>query len=333
MSQSPSSPPPPSRPMNPLHGTTIDTAPDSLGLPKVSNVEAGEATDEAQLSRSPSGSFVKRTMEKLSRSTTRPRSSREEHNTSGPRKIFSISRRSKDNQSSDDKGGEFHVSQQSATTDAGPLSAASHASDDSPFIRPASPVEDAAAQPSRPSILNFRGTGSMRAGTQTLIQALQAMPWTEEAENEDNSSEDSQGDTDEEGPALASSIHALYKPVAHARRGEMSPSEEHPIALPEYFGDNELGGGIRSPDELVEDDFEASSPRMTAEEDLAERPGTSPPVMRRDGKPAVRSGSMATVKLQRRARLASKLREVFEVEDIGEVVAGQHGAPFNLPVP
>ena len=35
-----------------------------------------------------------------------------------------------------------------------------------------------------------------------------------------------------------------------------------------------------------------------------------------------RSGSMGTVKLQRRAKLAEKLREVFSVEGIEEVVAG-----------
>ena len=36
-----------------------------------------------------------------------------------------------------------------------------------------------------------------------------------------------------------------------------------------------------------------------------------------------RSGSMGTVKIQRRARLAEKLREVFDVPGIEEVVAGK----------
>jgi len=39
-------------------------------------------------------------------------------------------------------------------------SSVASSADDSPFIRPPSPVEDA-AQPNRPSILNFRGTGSV----------------------------------------------------------------------------------------------------------------------------------------------------------------------------
>lgn len=36
----------------------------------------------------------------------------------------------------------------------------------------------------------------------------------------------------------------------------------------------------------------------------------------------LRAGSMATVRVQRRAKLASKLREVFDLDDIHEVVAG-----------
>ena len=36
-----------------------------------------------------------------------------------------------------------------------------------------------------------------------------------------------------------------------------------------------------------------------------------------------RSGSMATVKLQRRARLAEKLREIFDINGIEEVIAGK----------
>ena len=38
---------------------------------------------------------------------------------------------------------------------------------------------------------------------------------------------------------------------------------------------------------------------------------------------STRSGSMATVKLQRRARLAEKLREIFEISGIEEVIAGE----------
>lgn len=39
--------------------------------------------------------------------------------------------------------------------------------------------------------------------------------------------------------------------------------------------------------------------------------------------PPTRSGSMATVKLQRRARLAEKLRDIFDLKGIEEVVAGK----------
>ena len=46
-----------------------------------------------------------------------------------------------------------------------------------------------------------------------------------------------------------------------------------------------------------------------------------------------RSGSMATVKLQRRARLAEKLREVFDVPGIQEVIAGKVSATVRLMLP
>jgi sterol 3beta-glucosyltransferase len=58
----------------------------------------------------------------------------------------------------------------------------------------------------------------MRAGTQTLIQALQAIPWTEDADNEDETQHDvsdhaGKADTDSEDEAhtreytSASTIH------------------------------------------------------------------------------------------------------------------------------
>lgn len=39
-----------------------------------------------------------------------------------------------------------------------------------------------------------------------------------------------------------------------------------------------------------------------------------------------RQGSMATVRLQRRAMLAEKLRDIYELDDIEEVHAGQYTA-------
>ena len=37
----------------------------------------------------------------------------------------------------------------------------------------------------------------------------------------------------------------------------------------------------------------------------------------------VRSGSLATIRVMRRSKLASKLREIFEIKDIEEVTAGK----------
>ena len=47
-----------------------------------------------------------------------------------------------------------------------------------------------------------------------------------------------------------------------------------------------------------------------------------PTMTRRRDRTGSRSGSMATVRLDRRAQLAKKLRGVFELSDINEVIAG-----------
>lgn len=42
-----------------------------------------------------------------------------------------------------------------------------------------------------------------------------------------------------------------------------------------------------------------------------------------------RSTSLATVKLQRRARLAEKLKEVFDVKEVTEVIAGSYSSTID----
>jgi sterol 3beta-glucosyltransferase len=83
--------------------------------------------------------------------------------------------------------------------------------DDSPFVAPPD-------LPSRPTLNQFQGAGSvsasliiiirdlllilfffyskMRAGTQTLIQALQALPWGDDENDDDMSNHDSSEDED-----------------------------------------------------------------------------------------------------------------------------------------
>ncbi|KAF8592020.1 glycosyltransferase family 1 protein [Ramaria rubella] len=172
----------------------------------------------------------------------------------------------------------------------------------------------------------------MRAGTQTLIQALQAIPW-EETDRDDgdgaSGSEDERADAEDEGgPVLASSIHTIYRPIARIRRGDTPFISQTPGQDGEYFGYSrglvEQGQEQEQIlEELIEDDFE---PDSTAQGSSLKDATLAPPEVKTEESPArrgpmLRAGSMATVRVQRRAKLAFKLQEVFELDDIKEVVA------------
>ncbi|PFH54756.1 glycosyltransferase family 1 protein [Amanita thiersii Skay4041] len=182
----------------------------------------------------------------------------------------------------------------------------------------------------------------MRAGTQTLIQALQALPWTDpdnydEASNHDISSADS--DSDEESRRkyprsyssspwfkcpdiegqLASSIHAIYRPLARSRRLS-SPAALRRNGIAVYATVAEEPGQEDSlgSDEDDTEDFEypTSHVHQSISNSKQHSPVTSLTYSR---PPPARSCSGATVKLQRRARLAEKLRQVFDLPGIEEV--------------
>lgn len=189
----------------------------------------------------------------------------------------------------------------------------------------------------------------MRAGTQTLIQALQAVPWDSDRGEEDTTAPEDT--SDEEGAqggergtsecarmpdfaththqpvldfVLASSIHTIHRPVVQARSPVASkifnlsdpPTDEYFATLAE---------------EGAEADFEPEHQGAAAELVPISPVHTITSIRsagRRDGEVdprenQLRKPSMATVRLRRRARLAEKLREVFELKDIDEVVAGE----------
>ena len=97
MASTPPEPPLPHR-MNPVPGTNIDTSPATIGLSTTSHADDEGST---ALFRSPSGSFVRRTVEKtiekLSRSGSRS-SKLEDNKGSTPRRLFSLSRKAKDHE-------------------------------------------------------------------------------------------------------------------------------------------------------------------------------------------------------------------------------------------
>ncbi|KAG1754997.1 glycosyltransferase family 1 protein [Suillus paluster] len=254
------------------------------------------------------------------------------------RRMFSLSRKGKGREPSDHTEvviGPSTCSQMprqvlsNGNTDTGAQSSDHLAQDDSPFIRPRSP----SPLRSRPSLQAFRGTGSMRAGTQTLIQALQAMPWANISDQDDDlanvTAPQGDEDSDDSGAVpMASSIHAIYRPVARSRRTEASLSSR--IALPSQAeghegSDGDLDVTSTSEEDADTEDFEATTPRpadvqepqLTAPElPTAYRPGV---LMRR--KASSHAASITTVKVARRARLAEKLKEIFELDAIDEVLA------------
>ncbi|KAG8220047.1 glycosyltransferase family 1 protein [Butyriboletus roseoflavus] len=204
--------------------------------------------------------------------------------------------------------------------------------DDSPFITPPSPT----LVPARPLLQSFRDFGSMRAGTQTLIQALQALPLVDDPDDVDEplARIDPHMDSDcvEEPTAarMASSIHAIYRPVARSRRKETLHSNFPGKMFPTQSGVNDVHHAepdvnLTSDDDVDADDFEATTPRPVSSQEYSEATYISSstvqfgPAMRR--RAPSRAGSMTTVKVARRTRLAEKLKEIFVLEAIDEVLA------------
>lgn len=203
----------------------------------------------------------------------------------------------------------------------------------------------------------------MRAGTQTLIQALQALPWIEDQDNDDDivnhdvTPTENESDEDDKhsepvlrvimrssipkirlaGNWLASSIHTIYRPLARSRRGDTQRRSRASNLSALSDNDNEDAQPSQEPEpimseEEIEEDFEPTAPGPSEQQPELYVPSLRKPLdtlpelealdTNTQRRSQTRSGSMATVKLQRRARLAEKLRGVFELEDIHEVIAG-----------
>jgi sterol 3beta-glucosyltransferase len=127
---------------------------------------------------------------------------------------------------------------------------------------------------------------------------------------------------------MASSIHAIYRPVARSRRKEIShaglPGKIFPAQRGEYEA-HRAGPDVNSTSD-DDDDFEATTPRPTNSQENSKATQIPPPTVQLG--PAIRrrapsrAGSMTTVKVTRRTRLAEKLKEIFDLEAINEVLAG-----------
>ena len=136
---------------------------------------------------------------------------------------------------------------------------------------------------------------------------------------------------------MASSIHTIYRPLARSRRDNLSILRGSKRGALPSVSDVEDEQPPEEPvlsEEEIEEDFEpanadAPDPRHDNRRSLQMTLPPLPelntqglPPTKTKGPPS-RSGSMATVKLQRRARLAEKLRDIFELTGIEEVIAGE----------
>jgi len=130
---------------------------------------------------------------------------------------------------------------------------------------------------------------------------------------------------------MASSIHAIYRPVARSRKTEAKLSSR--LALPSQEERHEGSDGdldMTSPSEEDPDteDFEATTPRPP-DVQKAELSAVQPPTAYRPGvlmrrRASSHAGSITTVKMGRRVLLAEKLKEIFELDAIDEVIAGEY---------
>ncbi|KAG6814047.1 hypothetical protein H0H92_003897 [Tricholoma furcatifolium] len=351
----------------PAVAPTVDTSPETLGLepePQSQLPQKEVASTPSRVKRISAAveKSVEKTVDKLSRSisaksthaspTTSPQS--------GHRRLFSLSRKGKAKDNVDDpeeslssvsnltpspsrSASPRRVSTASsgfaphdgllflaAPTPVKPSLPSGIPNDDSPFITPPSPP------PTRPALSPFRGNGSIRAGTQSLIQALQALPWAEVDNDEDIMSPDSSSSDDEEQPSqrhLASSIHTIHRPVARSRRlSAPYPPQARAGSSPygPVYEETEEHGTFNSEDEAVDEDFEDSphlppfsspSPPSTSPPPLSDNQQTRPGVVAHSRIIPTRTASVSTIKLQRRVGLAEKLKEVFELDAIEEVRA------------
>ena len=203
----------------------------------------------------------------------------------------------------------------------------------------------------------------MRAGTQTLIQAIQAIPWTDDPDNDDDAipptSVNSDSSDEEQvgmswrtqsqlrsqaeassGAPLASSIHTIHRPIARSRKHE----RERPKMARRKDGSRTPGHftPIASSDEedslsAEDEDFEAT-PVITQRSQCIEevpmdeetaavsaQPGKNPDIDRMAllRRSMTRTSSLATVRIKRRTRLADKLKDIFGLNEIREVIAGE----------
>ncbi|KAG9015195.1 Sterol 3-beta-glucosyltransferase [Tulasnella sp. JGI-2019a] len=369
----PGSPPAPHL-MNPIPGTTVDTSGPALGLNQQQPAQASYPTSpSSEGEHDGSKGLFTRALDKLSKSKSLSKGDKPASDSSRKAKrvsVTALSRKARSKAAVDDTGANESDAMRSNSN----LQAAGHR------VAITGPPEDAQSPPveEQPHTLSalgglggaFKGDASMRMGTQPLITALQSIPWDEDRDDEPASialhppignrhdSGLSSGSEDEDPQSrrdfLASSIHAIHRPVARARRtpmpkgaktgpsGYFSPPSDSDAFTEE---DDDNGGDIEyeETDERHEDMVLKSMnlPKVMGVKtdippqqilDMGSRPLNPSPSSAVIGvstqRPAVMpiistrpTDNMASIRLRRKARLAHKLQDVFNLRQEEEVIA------------
>lgn len=119
---------------------------------------------------------------------------------------------------------------------------------------------------------------------------------------------------------LSSSIHTIHRPLARSNRRNI-PIPSKP---PARRNEEDLLEDISPSDDEIESDFEETSSPDAPSSQIQQTGRMSPKVSvsRNSLVLRERAGSIATIRLHRRSRLAEKLKEVYDLEDVREVWAG-----------
>jgi len=122
---------------------------------------------------------------------------------------------------------------------------------------------------------------------------------------------------------MASSIHAIHRPVARSQRRERAGKDKNRMAQEIFTSDTEEDER-QYPTILSEEEDDFDPPTIPTHLPTSLKPTPSTPTSRRLNRRFSTTGSMATIRVKRRAQLADKLRDIYELDGIHQVVAGQH---------
>jgi sterol 3beta-glucosyltransferase len=129
---------------------------------------------------------------------------------------------------------------------------------------------------------------------------------------------------------MASSIHAIHRPVARSQRRERASKGKGKMAQEIFMSDTEEEER-HYPTILSEEEDDFDPPTIPADSPTPLNPTPSTPASRRLLQRFSTTGSIATIRVKRRSQLADKLRDIFDLNGIQQVVAGQHRPLSFIP--